>query len=44
MNSVMGADLSEEQLQEAIQKAILQVKWYDEKMRLKSSVPAPSNP
>jgi hypothetical protein len=37
--SVLGADLSEEQLQEAIQKAIQQVKWYDEKMRAESSVP-----
>ena len=34
--STMGADLSEEQLQEAIQKAIQQVKWYDEKMRAKA--------
>src|SRR5258708_2435870 len=35
--SAFGADLSEEQLQEAIQKAIQQVKWYDEKMRAKST-------
>jgi hypothetical protein len=30
---VQGADLSEEQLQEAIQKAIAQVKYYDEKIQ-----------
>jgi hypothetical protein len=36
--SVLGADLSEEQLQDAIQKAIQQVKWYDARMQEKSSV------
>jgi hypothetical protein len=35
--SVQGADLTEEQLQDAIQKAIAQVKYYDEKIREQTS-------
>jgi hypothetical protein len=35
--SVQGADLSEEQLQEAIQKSIAQVKYYDERIQAQTS-------
>jgi hypothetical protein len=35
--SAQGADLSEEQLKEAIQKAIAQVKYYDEKIQARTS-------
>ena len=35
--SVQGADLTEEQLQDAIQKAIAQVKYYDEKIQAQTS-------
>jgi hypothetical protein len=35
--SAQGADLSEEQLKEAIQKAITQVKYYDEKIQARTS-------
>jgi hypothetical protein len=38
--SVQGADLSEEQLQEAIQKAIAQVKHYDKKIQAQTSTKA----